>query len=380
MPDQFTTVTTRGYGSRIFDSIKGVVFGFLLFVAAFGVLYWNEGRVDLSSIAKKSTEISSTTPSDGSANGTFVSTTGTVSSTEMLGDSLYLKPGAYLEVNRVPEMYAWTEEKTEKKQSNTGGSETTTTTYTYKMEWTAKPMNSSSFNQPTGHINPAMKLSAATNTVSELSVGVYKVDGKSVDLPAAVALDLTADNLNIPADAKISDNHIYVGGANPGAPVLGNERVSYKVVNGGFTGTVFGKAEGSKISRYTDEQGNALYRVFDGDRAASLAQMHGEFVLALWLFRLLGFMMMWIGLGLILGPVGIILDFFPILGSIGKAAISLITFPVALVLSVITIVVSMLLHSIVALLIVLGLALAGIGYLVYRNKDKLPKMPSFNKA
>jgi hypothetical protein len=376
MPDTFTTVTTKGYGSRIMSSIQGVVLGFVLFAVSFGVLYWNEGRVDMSSIAKKSTEISSTTPSDGSANGTFVSTTGTVATTETLGDGLYLKPGAYLEVTRTPEMYAWTETKKEEKKSNTGGSETTTTTYTYKMEWTSKPMNSSSFNQPQGHTNPAMKSTASEAKASAVSVGTYTLDGKAVELPPVKALDLSADNVTVPDGGKISDNHLYLGYANPGAPVLGNERLSYSVLKSGFTGTVFGKAEGSNISRFTDEKGNSIYRVFDGDRSASLAQMHGEFVMALWLFRGLGFFMMWIGLGMILGPIGIILDFFPLLGSIGKTAISIVTFPVALVLSLITIVVSMLLHSVVALLIVLGLALAGIGYVVYRNKSKLPKMPS----
>ncbi len=59
MPDQFTDVTTTGYGGRIVNSIKGVVIGLILFVVSFGLLYWNEGRVDLSNIAKTATEISS---------------------------------------------------------------------------------------------------------------------------------------------------------------------------------------------------------------------------------------------------------------------------------------------------------------------------------
>jgi len=58
MADQFTDVTTTGYGGRIINSIKGVVIGLILFVVSFGLLYWNEGRVDLSNIAKTATEIS----------------------------------------------------------------------------------------------------------------------------------------------------------------------------------------------------------------------------------------------------------------------------------------------------------------------------------
>ena len=39
-----TRVENIGWGSRIIDSIKGVLFGLLLFVIAFPLLFWNEGR------------------------------------------------------------------------------------------------------------------------------------------------------------------------------------------------------------------------------------------------------------------------------------------------------------------------------------------------
>jgi|GEM_PF-5717992 len=31
MPDQFREITTKGWGSRISDSVKGVLFGFIFF-------------------------------------------------------------------------------------------------------------------------------------------------------------------------------------------------------------------------------------------------------------------------------------------------------------------------------------------------------------
>jgi hypothetical protein len=131
MPDTFTTVTTKGYGSRVLGSVQGVLLGFLLFVVSFGVLYWNEGRVDVSSIAKKSVVADATVTPDGGLNGSFVSATGNVTSAETIGDTLYLKPGSYLSVNRKAEMYAWVEKSDSKSEVKTGGSETTTTTYNY---------------------------------------------------------------------------------------------------------------------------------------------------------------------------------------------------------------------------------------------------------
>lgn len=82
MPDQFTGTTTTGYGNRIVNSVKGVVIGFVLVVAAVGLLYWNEGQVDVSIIAKTATEIPSAAVStDPSLTGKLISTTGVVTYT-----------------------------------------------------------------------------------------------------------------------------------------------------------------------------------------------------------------------------------------------------------------------------------------------------------
>jgi len=43
-PDSYTEVTTKGLGSRLGASIKGVLVGVVMVTAAFPVLFWNEGR------------------------------------------------------------------------------------------------------------------------------------------------------------------------------------------------------------------------------------------------------------------------------------------------------------------------------------------------
>ena len=44
MSDQITTVTSESWFSRLGNAIKGVLIGLLLFIVAFPLLYWNEGR------------------------------------------------------------------------------------------------------------------------------------------------------------------------------------------------------------------------------------------------------------------------------------------------------------------------------------------------
>ena len=40
----FTETTRIGWGSRLMESIKGVIAGLILFLLSFLVLFWNEGR------------------------------------------------------------------------------------------------------------------------------------------------------------------------------------------------------------------------------------------------------------------------------------------------------------------------------------------------
>ena len=42
--DSFTETTTKSWGSRIGESIKGVLFGLAFTVGACVLLFWNEGR------------------------------------------------------------------------------------------------------------------------------------------------------------------------------------------------------------------------------------------------------------------------------------------------------------------------------------------------
>ena len=54
MSDQVEQVEKVGFGANLMESIKGVAVGGILFFASFWVLWVNEGRVDLSEVAKKS--------------------------------------------------------------------------------------------------------------------------------------------------------------------------------------------------------------------------------------------------------------------------------------------------------------------------------------
>ncbi|MEN9245437.1 MAG: hypothetical protein Q6J78_01870, partial [Thermostichales cyanobacterium SRBZ-1_bins_19] len=62
--------------------------GIVLFLGSFWVLFWNEGRVNLSHVAARATAI----PATGAptvAVGSLVSVSGPITSTELVGDNAF---------------------------------------------------------------------------------------------------------------------------------------------------------------------------------------------------------------------------------------------------------------------------------------------------
>ena len=367
-----------GYGGRIMNSIKGILFGIVLFLVSFGVLYWNEGRADMSDVAKKATVIEASNVTANQAfDGLLVSATGTVTAEPMIGDDLYLKPGAYFAVERNVEVYSWVEQEETTTKTTTGGSSTSETTYTYVMEWADTPADSSNFHVPEGHTNAPASIDDLTKNVDEAMLEQYSFAPESVDAPSLSKVVLKADKLTLTQNASLAnDTYVFVRNSTTGtytAPQLGDVRVSYNALPVPFEGTLFGKLDGGTIDPYVSSKGDTLYRVFEGGHDESVAQLHSEYTTSLWIFRLVGFLMMWFGLTALFGPISIILDFLPVFGAISRALIGVITFAVALVLSAVTIVISAILHSLIAVIIVGVIALGAMiaGLMVWRkNKAK----------
>lgn len=376
MPNTFTTTTTTGYGNRIINSIKGVVFGVILFIASFGLLYWNEGRVDLSDIAKTATEIvSSQVNVDPSLAKKLVSTTGIINSHEVIGDNLFLQQGTFIAVERKVEMYAWKENQETKTKTNTGGSETSETTYTYRKEWMEHLESSSNFQHPEEHENPQKSLDSYTNKVADATIGIYHFNPTGVMLPDFEKIPLNTQNTIISQGAVLAnDSYLFVRKSESGTfenPSIGDLRVSYYALRSGFTGTIFGALHGNSIESYVSPDGNSFYRIFIGTREAGIATFHSEYTTMLWILRLVGFLAMWFGLLALFGPISVLLDVLPIFGSLSRSLIGIMTFLVSLVLAIVTILVSMLIHNFIALIIALAVTvIAMVIFVIFVKKKK----------
>lgn len=377
MADRYTEVTRTSYGRNIMNSIGGVFFGIILFVLSFPVLWWNQGRINLGKVAEESVPV---TTVEAANEGRLVAATGTLTTEEQLGDPPYLKPGEYVAVDRIAEMYAWQEHSESETRDKVGGGTETTTTYTYDKGWTSSPSDSSSFRHPEGHQNPPMAVESQSRRVAQAKVGPFSFVPADCRLPVDEELTLTPELLAVStkgaapsrssgkdkdddlvfadrpaagANKPVLDGgYLYFGRGSLTAPEVGDIRVSYRVLRPGGSVTLFGQQSGDSVKVFVYKEKAKLFRLFKSSREEAIAQLKLEHKLIGYGIGLLGFLMMWFGLSAVFGPIPAVLGVIPFMKHASQKMIGCVTFPVAVVLTFIVVMISKLFHSLIAMLIV----------------------------
>jgi Transmembrane protein 43 len=381
--DYYSETTSTNWFQEIGNSLFGMLIGLVLFLASFVVLFLNEGRLDFSQAAKSAIVIQADAPAP-QAHGKTVALTGAIASPEILGDGQYLKPAPYIALGRTVEMYSWREAESSQSTKQVGGGKTTTKTYRYTKVWTNKPESSAKFKQATTHRNPAKSIADQIYKVKDAKIGRYGVD--LPNLPAAVpmgtcnldaagnserasaaALRLQPDQL-LPVAAGIAkpqlvgDQALFLGRGTLGTPQVGDLRICYTVLPNQAQVTLFGKLAADRVvpARFGKEP---FFKIFPGERQAAIGALKTEYNIQLWAIRVLGFILMWVGLMLVMGVFSAIANVLPFLGDLVEAVSGFAAFIAAGLLSTVTILVSSLLHNPIALaasaVIALGVFLLG---------------------
>jgi hypothetical protein len=381
---------------RLAQSVGGIIIGILLFLGSFVVLFINEGTIDKSKIAATAVDVDAQKGPPANAVG-LVDIAGTVTADKPIGDGLFLKPGPYLLVERRAEVYAWVEDKkTEEREDVVGGGKTTITTYSYRKAWVGEATSESKFDgygkedylnfeRSSGEkISNGRALNRTVtdgrNAVVVVKMGRYTIDGNAVELPSAVPvadLAAAADKAKVAATpgAGVNAGYVYIRRIRgTQADQIGDERVSYAVLKSGFAGTAFGRLHGASLEAFPIEEAlknsTALFRIFASDKQAAVQTLHSEFVLWLWVVRIIGFAMMWLGLTLVFAPISTLLGIVNILGKVSRFLVNAVLFVIALSLSVVTVLVSMAAHSVVALAVAIVVIIGLIVLIVLLVKRK----------
>lgn len=350
--DSHTTVTTQSWFSRMGQSIKGVLVGLIIFIAAFPFLWWNEGkavRVAQDLEKGKGAVVSLAEPKvDSSKEGKLIYFTGDAVTTETITDPILGISEQAISIIREVQMYQWEQSCSSKTEKQLGGSEKTVETCTYQKTWSSSAINSGSFKEP-GHNNPPMEFEGATTTANNVAVGDFTLPSgliKQISGGQPLAMnDQILANLpgNLQGRAKISGSEIYITsnqsyGYNPSGPQIGDMKVSVKVVRSPQKVSVVGKQQGNTI---VAEQGEGTDIFWLRTGVASAAEMfaaaESSNVMWTWIKRLAGFIMMFIGISMIFKPVVTLGDVVPIVGSILNFGIGIFAFVIALIFTLLTI-------------------------------------------
>lgn len=381
MPDSVTVTSSQSWFSRIIGSIKSVLFGLILFVVAFPVLFWNEGRavqtarsLDEGAGAVVSVPANAVDPGN---EGKLVHVSGSVTTEGALIDPELGVEAEGIKLIRVVEMYQWKEEQRSEKRKKLGGGEETVTTYTYTKDWSSDPIESSSFQEPGGHENPgAFPIEGNTVVADPVYVGVFTLSSEQVDqLSEGQSLAMTEDMVEalpepLNTEARVSEGRFFWG-ENPASPQVGDVRISFQVVDPA-TVSLVGVQTGETFAAYQAKAGDAILLVEEGTQTAEqmFQAAHSANTVMTWIIRAGGFLMMFIGLIAVFKPISVFADVVPLFGTMLGAGLGVFSFLLSFALSFITIAIAWIFYRPLLGIALLVLALGGLFWLMSLGRKK----------
>nr|WP_321451792.1 TMEM43 family protein [uncultured Carboxylicivirga sp.] len=389
--DTFTEETTQSWGSRIMESIKSVLFGIILFLGAFIVLWWNEGRAvkTAKGLKEGQSQVVTIDPNvvDKANDGKLVHLTGKVLTDKILNDAEFDINVNALKLRRNIEMYQWVEETKKEKEKEIGGSEKTKTTYSYVKKWTSTLEKSASFKVPEGHMNPtSFPYSKYTITADKAKIGEYLLPESLLSdisnfKPYAVhkidtakfknATILNEGSVELGSGVEISQK-IFIGNGSSTSPEVGDVKVSFQIIEPGGDYSIISKQITNTFESFATQTGTSINVIKEGIHSsdAMFAAEHSKNTITTWILRVLGFLMMFGGLTMIFRPLVVIADVLPFLGNLLDVGLSLFSGLLSFTLSFVTIAIAWIVYR-----PILGVALLVVGggafiYLFMRAKAK----------
>ena len=400
----YTETTTTGYGTRVGNSFRSIGTGFMLFIVATALLWWNEGRAVktdkmLNEAEGAYVEMENPNKKDASLDGELVCATALATTEDSLSDKQYGIGAKAISLTRKVEYYQYVEEAKEKKEDKLGGKEVTTTTYTYSQEWTSQPVQSGKFHDPAYQDKNFVltTIEPEEQWAETVCFGAYKLpeslfhrigSAEPVELDAIDSMQIVkwnkemqqvvarqiggkTDSLKL---VHVNGNEIYYGYSSS-SPNVGDVRVTFeKVVPAKVT--VMAVVDGDTFKAYKAKNGKRFQTLVMGKKTAGeiFESEHAANNMWLWALRILGVILVIGGLKGIFGFLETILKVVPFIANIFGWGVGLVCTVVGVVWSLIIIALAWLFYR-----PLIGIALLAIaGFLIwifaFKGKDKLKEL------
>lgn len=374
--DTFTEVTTESWLSRTGGAFSGILVGLVLFMAAFPVLFWNEGRAvrRYQTLNEGAGSVISLAEARvlSEYDGKLVHVSGKAVTDEIVSDPEFEVAVNAIKLQRKVEMYQWTENKQRKTKKKLGGGEKTVTKYSYSKSWSSSLISSSNFKKPSGHQNPdSMAYQSEEFVASEVFLGEFKLSRSLVGKINKSSILPVADLANIEGftDAVFHGHGIYFGD-NPSSPQIGDLRITYHIVAPTEV-SIVSRQIAQSFEPYRAKAGGTINMLNLGIVGAEnmFQQAHQSNVMWTWILRVGGFILMLVGVAMILRPLSVLADVIPFLGSIVGAGTGILSFLIAAPFAFVTVAVAWLRYRPVIgiSLLVLAAAAAGIIFILTKR-------------
>ncbi len=459
MANSYTEVTNQGWFSRLGGAIKGIFIGLILFLVAFPLLFWNEGR-SVNRIKTlnegKGEVVSLASPSvEASHEGKLVHLTGKADTKEQLTDAAFGVTVNAIRLARDVEMYQWQENSKTEEKKKVGGGVEKKTTYTYEKVWSSSVIDSGSFKEASDHQNhgsmpyqsetwQAKNVTVGGFTLSEGLVGmINQTSAHTVSaLPQNMAQNAasadqaarTGMTAGAPAEAsqtygqsgsayggstyggssnqgygsaagsygsatydassanqgqssapqtnthqgrmQLHDGGYYIG-ASPASPQIGDVRVRFKTVLPCDV-SIVAKQTGNMLTPYPAKTGGTILLLQTGIHTAEMMFQAAEKAnkMLTWILRLVGFLLMMIGLASILKPISVVADVIPFVGNVIGTGIGLVSALLALGFSTLTIAIAWIVYRPLLGILLLVVAIGAFIAVRSMGSKKAPAPPA----
>ena len=399
----YTETTTVGYGSRVGNSFRAIGSGFLLFIAGTALLWWNEGRAvktdkmlnEAEGVTEELTTIDRVNPE---MDGKLVYATGFANTEDSLVDAKFGIGATAIKLKREVEYYQVYEEAHQERKDKLGGKEEITTTYTYKEGWSSRPIQSSEFHDP-AYKKKNFVLTSAENEewqAEKVKFGAFVLSQYQINsIRGDVPMELKFDSAKLVAMNKecqqviqrqyggksdsmklvhVAENTLYYG-FSPTSPAIGDVRITWTKVMPAKV-TIIAKQQDNTFTSYKAKNGKTFQTLVMGTRSADeiYEGAHDSNHTLMWVFRLVGILMVIGGLKGIFGFIETILKVVPFIANIFGWGVGVVCTIVGVVWSLIIIALAWLFYR--PLIGISLLAVAGllIWVFAFKGKDKLKAM------
>ena len=357
----YTETESKSWFQRIRESFAGVLTGIILICAATWLLWWNEERTfktagaigEAQLVAQDVEDISRV---DNSLNGKVIHAMGRADTKDIIRDTLFGVETSAINLKRKAEYYQYEEESHTETRKKLGGGEEKVTTYTYNANWVDSPIDSNNFKDSSyrGRNITLANVEDETIRAKNVTFGAYKlpqfladrIGGAEPMTLSSVDRKSLATVINAPQGYNASDmihvqgSTVYIG-ANPGQPTIGDVRITFTQTPPADV-SIIAQVTGNTFEPFTASNGYKFSRLEDGNHSSSamFEDARSENNMMAWILRVVGAILVMLGLNMVFNPLSVIADVIPILGTIVGAGAGVVSFLIGLAWSLVVIAVA----------------------------------------